>query len=86
MVRGYAIKNLWKYIKVRSLVARRRFELLSWGPRPTFIHKTISDFIDYCRIDERLRPSVIHGYKYIAKRYLLSSNGDLSKDSIRRYL
>jgi integrase len=68
------------------LVARRRFELLSWGPRPTLIHKTLSKFIDYCRIDECLRPSVIHGYKYIAKRFLLSSKGELSKDSIRRYL
>jgi integrase len=68
------------------LVARRRFELLSWGPRPTGIHKTISKFIDYLGIDERLQPSVIHGYKYIARRFLLSSQGELSKDSIRRYL
>ena len=52
----------------------------------TEIGKTISDFVEFCRVDERLQQSVIYSYRYIAIRFLNSCKGQVSKDAVRAYL
>jgi len=76
------------YIEQSSVVARRRFELLSWGPKPLpYPMKDIeSKFVEHCLIDERLQPSVVYGYRYVVRRFLRSCKGEISKDSVRKYL
>ena len=50
------------------------------------INWVVSDFWQYCKIEERLSDKVSMDYKNVAKRLLLSSNGELSRRSIREFL
>jgi len=46
----------------------------------------VSEFWEYCIIDERLSKSVAKDYKNIARRFLNHSNGGISRDTLRSYL
>jgi len=46
----------------------------------------VSNFDDYCSINERLEPRVTRDYRNIAKRFLKHSNGVISTETIRSYL
>ena len=46
----------------------------------------ISEFWDYCKIDERLTERVSRDYRNIALRFVKFSEGMISKDTIRGYL
>jgi len=47
---------------------------------------TVSDFWQYCKIEERLSDKVSKDYKNVARRFLLSYNGEVSRQSIREFL
>jgi integrase len=46
----------------------------------------VSDFWEYCKIEERLSDKVSKDYKNVAKRLLQSCDGELSRDAIRDFL
>ena len=46
----------------------------------------VSDFWQYCKIEERLSKKVARDYKNVAKRLLLSCDGQLSRQAIREFL
>jgi len=46
----------------------------------------VSDFWEYCKIEERLSDKVSRDYKNVAKRLLMSCNGKLSREAIRDFL
>ncbi len=46
----------------------------------------VSDFWQYCKIEERLSDKVSGDYKNVAKRLLASCDGELSRETIRDFL
>jgi len=46
----------------------------------------VSDFWQYCKFEERLSDKVSKDYKNVAKRFLLSCNGEMSRQAIREFL
>ena len=46
----------------------------------------VSDFWQYCKIEERLSNIVSKDYRNVARRFLLSCNGEISRQSIRDFL
>ena len=50
------------------------------------IEKTISDFVVYLSIDERLSKRVVNDYKYIIRRFLKQSQGLINRKTLRSYL
>jgi len=46
----------------------------------------VSDFWEYCKIEERLSHKVSRDYKNVTKRLLTSCNGELSREAIRDFL
>ncbi len=47
---------------------------------------TVSDFWQHCTIDERLSAKVSKDYKNVTRRFLVSWNGVVSRQSIRQFL
>jgi len=50
------------------------------------VYWAVSDFWQYCKIEERLCAKVARDYKNVAKRLLMSCDGKLSRQSIREFL
>ena len=46
----------------------------------------VQDFYQYCEIEERLTSKVCNDYKYAARRFLLSCEGEISRQAIRDFL
>jgi integrase/recombinase XerD len=46
----------------------------------------VSDFWQYCKIEERLSEKVSKDYKNVARRFLLSCKGEVSRQSIRDFM
>jgi hypothetical protein len=46
----------------------------------------VSDFWQYCKIEERLSEKVSKDYKTVAKRFLSSIKGEMSRQTIREFL
>jgi hypothetical protein len=46
----------------------------------------VSDFWQYCKIEERLSEIVHSTYKNVARRFLLSFNGEVTRQTIREFL
>ena len=46
----------------------------------------VSDFWQYCKIEERLSKKVARDYKNVAKRLLVSCNGEICRHSMREFL
>ena len=50
------------------------------------MEKTISDFVVYLSIDERLSKRVVRDYKYTIRRFLKESHGVVNRETLRNYL
>ena len=50
------------------------------------VEKTISDFVVYLSIDERLSKRVVRDYKYTVRRFLNKSVGLVNRETLRSYL
>ncbi len=50
------------------------------------VEKTISDFVVYLSIDERLSKRVVRDYKYIVRRFLNHSRRLVNREALRGYL
>ena len=58
----------------------------SAGVRIRDMGKTISDFVVYLSIDERLSKRVVRDYKYTIRRSLNQSHGLVNRETLRDYL
>jgi integrase len=75
--------------EIRTLVSGSRAEEKSLN-QASFVVKDIdwvvSDLWQYCKIEERLSDKVSKDYKNVANRFLLSCNGEISRQAIREFL
>jgi hypothetical protein len=75
--------------EIRTPVSGSRAAQIGQNCAPLVIRDVewaVSDFWEYCNIEERLSNKVSRDYKNVAKRLLTSCNGALSREAIRDFL
>ena len=74
--------------EIRTLVSGSKAQTIQNQASFTIkdIEWAVSDFWQYCKIEERLSKKVARDYKNVAKRLLFSCDGRLSRQAIREFL
>ena len=74
--------------EIRTLVGGSKAQVIQ--NQANFVIKdvdwVVSDFWQYCKIEERLCAKVARDYKNVAKRFLMSCDGKVSRQVIREFL
>ncbi|MGB9135551.1 MAG: tyrosine-type recombinase/integrase, partial [Candidatus Bathyarchaeia archaeon] len=72
--------------EIRTLVSGSRAQEVQDSFVISAVDKTIADFWEYLKVEERLSKKVSKDYKNVAKRFLKLSVGNVSRQAVREFL